>query len=53
MILSDILQSGMLPKSLYRKVAELFRCKKVDRIIGIGHDMKEYGSAFKMHENEF
>ena len=52
-ILSDILQSGMLPKSLYRKVAELFRRKKVDRIIGIGRDMKEYGSAFEMRESEF
>ena len=52
-ILSDILQSGMLPKSLYKKVAELFRRKKVDRIIGIGRDMKEYGSAFEMRESEF
>lgn len=52
-ILSDILQSGMLPKSLYKKVAELFRRKKVDRIIGIGRDLKEYGSAFEMRESEF
>jgi alanine racemase len=35
-ILSDILQSGMLPKTLYKKVAELLKRKKVDRIIGIG-----------------
>ncbi|MDR0844000.1 MAG: bifunctional UDP-N-acetylmuramoyl-tripeptide:D-alanyl-D-alanine ligase/alanine racemase [Tannerella sp.] len=51
-ILSDILQSGMVPKSLYKKVAELFARKKVDRIIGIGRDLKEYGAAFKM-ESEF
>jgi alanine racemase len=52
-ILSDILQSGMIPKLLYKKVAELFRQKKVERVIGIGHDVKEYGpAAFKM-ESEF
>ncbi|MDR0348415.1 MAG: bifunctional UDP-N-acetylmuramoyl-tripeptide:D-alanyl-D-alanine ligase/alanine racemase [Tannerella sp.] len=51
-ILSDILQSGMLPKSLYKKVAELFRRKKVDRIIGIGRDLKEFGGMFDM-ESEF
>lgn len=51
-ILSDILQSGMLPKSLYKKVAELFRRKKIDRIIGIGRDLKEFGVMFDM-ESEF
>ncbi len=52
LILSDILQSGALPKSLYKKVADLVRRKKIDRIIGIGHDLKEYGSVFEM-EKEF
>ena len=42
LILSDILQSGTLPKSLYKKVADLVRRKKIDRIIGIGRDLKEY-----------
>lgn len=51
-ILSDILQSGMLPKSLYKKVAELFRRKKVNRIIGIGRDLKEFQSMFDI-EKEF
>jgi alanine racemase len=51
-ILSDILQSGMLPKELYGKVAELCRRKKVDRIVGIGRDLKAHGSLFKM-EREF
>ena len=51
-ILSDILQSGMLPKTLYKKVAELFRQKKVDRIIGIGRDLKEFGPLFNL-ESEF
>ena len=52
LILSDILQSGTLPKSLYKKVADLVRRKKIDRIIGIGRDLKEYGTAFDM-EKEF
>ncbi|MEG1544463.1 MAG: bifunctional UDP-N-acetylmuramoyl-tripeptide:D-alanyl-D-alanine ligase/alanine racemase, partial [Tannerellaceae bacterium] len=52
LILSDILQSGTLPKSLYKKVADLVRRKKVDRIIGIGRDLKEYSAAFDI-EKEF
>ena len=52
-ILSDILQSGLMPKTLYKKVAELLRQKKADRIIGIGPDLKQYGpTAFKA-EKEF
>lgn len=52
LILSDILQSGTLPKSLYKKVADLVRRKKIDRIIGIGRDLKEYGHVFEI-EKEF
>lgn len=52
LILSDILQSGTRPKSLYKKVADLVRRKKVDRIIGIGQDLKEYGHIFDI-EKEF
>ncbi len=52
LILSDILQTGTLPKSLYKKVADLTRRKKIDRIIGIGRDLKEYASVFDM-EKEF
>jgi alanine racemase len=48
LILSDILQSGTLPKSLYKKVADLVSRKKIDRIIGIGRDLMEYGSLFTM-----
>jgi alanine racemase len=51
-ILSDILQSGLSPKLLYKKVADLFIHKQVDRIIGIGRDLKEHGAAFKI-ESEF
>ena len=52
LILSDILQSGTLPKLLYKKVADLVLRKKVDRLIGIGHDVKDYGYLFEM-EKEF
>jgi alanine racemase len=53
LILSDILQSGALPKSLYKKVADMVRRKKVDRIIGIGRDIKEYESAFDIQKEFF
>lgn len=53
LILSDILQTGMLPKSLYKKVADLVNRRKVDRIIGIGRDISEFGSLFKMKEKDF
>lgn len=52
LILSDILQSGTLPKSLYKKVADLVKRKKVNRIIGVGRDLKEYESVFDI-EKEF
>jgi alanine racemase len=53
LILSDILQSGVLPKSLYKKVADLVRRKQVDRIIGIGRDICEYASLFDSPRKEF
>lgn len=52
LILSDILQSGTLPKSLYKRVADLVKRKKVDRIIGIGRDLQLFDHLFDM-EKEF
>lgn len=52
LILSDILQSGMLPKSLYKKVADLIEHKKVERIIGIGKDLVSFQNYFTI-EREF
>ncbi len=52
LILSDILQSGILPKSLYKKVAILAEKKKINRIIGIGKDLSENADKFNM-EKEF
>lgn len=53
LILSDILQSGTLPKSLYRKVADLIERRKVNRLIGIGKDLKEFENLFTVREKEF
>lgn len=50
LILSDILQTGVLPKSLYKKVADMVRRKGVERIIGIGRDIKEYESVFDIQK---
>ena len=52
LILSDIFQSGLLPKTLYRKVSEIVDQNKVDRIIGIGLDISQFSSVFSM-EKEF
>lgn len=52
LILSDILQSGALPRSLYKKVVDMITRKEVDRVIGIGRDLKEQAALFPM-EKEF
>jgi alanine racemase len=53
LILSDILQSGALPKSLYKRVAELVKRKKIRRLIGIGKDISECAGLFDIPEKEF
>jgi alanine racemase len=53
LVLSDILQSGILPKVLYRKVADLVGRRKVDRLVGIGRDLTAYGDFFDTKEKEF
>jgi alanine racemase len=52
LILSDILQSGMVPAAFYRKVAELVRQKQVQQIIGIGPNLMSHSNLFGM-EKEF
>lgn len=52
LILSDILQTGTLPKSLYKKVADLIHRKKVQRLIGIGRDLIAFEHLFEV-EKEF
>ncbi len=50
LILSDILQSGTLPKSLYKKVADLVKRKKISRIIGIGRDLTAFSDVFDIEK---
>ena len=52
LILSDILQSGMVPAAFYRKVAELITQKQVQHIIGIGPNLMSHSNLFGM-EKEF
>ena len=52
-ILSDILQSGMLARPLYAKVSELFHIKNVGRVIGIGENINECKRLFRGFESEF
>lgn len=51
LILSDILQSGVLPKALYKKISSLIKIKGIKRIIGIGRDLKENGDKFDMDKS--
>lgn len=59
LILSDILQSGMHPKELYTKVAQMIEEKGVDKTIGIGSEISKYAELFKRnsefypHTNDF
>ncbi len=53
LILSDILQTGLLPKTLYRKVADMCSRYGVERIIGIGRDLFQNQAFFKMESAFF
>ncbi len=52
-ILSDIPQSGMLPKTLYNRVAELIDNKGIDKIIGIGEEISHNAATFHQKEKLF
>lgn len=53
LILSDILQTGMVPKSLYKRVAEMIEESGVQKIIGIGYDISDNAEAFKIEKKFF
>ena len=53
LILSDVFQSGLLPKTLYRKVSEVIDQNNIDKIIGIGHDISQFSSLFSMEKQFF
>jgi alanine racemase len=53
LILSDIVQSGQDPMSLYQTVADLIRHKSIDRFIGIGHEITKYLSILPWENKSF
>lgn len=53
LIISDILQTGIMPKSLYKRVAELIQQNGIDKIIGIGNDIYSNKDIFNTPEKYF
>lgn len=48
LILSDILQSGLPPESLYATLGEQLRARKLDRLIGIGKEISAHRHFFQL-----
>ncbi|MDR2843480.1 MAG: bifunctional UDP-N-acetylmuramoyl-tripeptide:D-alanyl-D-alanine ligase/alanine racemase [Candidatus Symbiothrix sp.] len=53
LILSDILQSGLVPAAFYRKVAALVEQNQVQHIIGIGPNLLSHSNLFGMEKDFF
>ena len=53
LILSDMLETGQSSKLLYRQVAELVQNRGVDKIIGVGEDIRSASSRFDMEKYFF
>lgn len=53
LIISDILQTGIMPKSLYKRVAELIQQSAIEKLVGIGHDIYENSDLFTVPEKQF
>ena len=53
LILSDLLETGQTSKLLYRKVAELVHNRKVDKIIGVGEDIRSASAWFEIEKYFF
>ena len=52
-IISDILQSGILPVTLYQHVAEMLEQNNVNKLIGIGVDISDNEDLFNVEEKVF
>lgn len=52
-ILSDILQSGILPKTLYHRVSDMMIENGIEKIIGIGHDISQNSDVFAIEKYFF
>lgn len=46
LILSDIIQSGLVTEELYSKVSQLIVSNKINRVIAIGHTISDYKNKF-------
>ncbi|MBF6597158.1 MAG: bifunctional UDP-N-acetylmuramoyl-tripeptide:D-alanyl-D-alanine ligase/alanine racemase [Fermentimonas sp.] len=53
LILSDILQTGILPKTLYKRVSEMIEQSGVQRLIGIGKDILANAEFFNLQDKSF
>jgi len=53
LILSDLLETGQTAKLLYRQVAELVQSRGVDKIIGVGEEIRSASSRFDMEKSFF
>ncbi len=53
LILSDILQTGMLPKTLYKRVAEMVEQSGIQKLIGIGKDIQANSELFDVPVKQF
>lgn len=53
LILSDILQSGEAPRSLYNKVAYMAESRGIEKIIGVGEEIASCAQYFKMDSSFF
>ena len=52
-IISDLLQTGLDPIDLYKKVAGLLKSKNVNRVIGVGKNISVSSQLFESFETEF
>ncbi|MBQ7157399.1 MAG: bifunctional UDP-N-acetylmuramoyl-tripeptide:D-alanyl-D-alanine ligase/alanine racemase [Bacteroidaceae bacterium] len=53
LILSDILQSGESPKSLYSRVAQMAKSRGINKVIGVGEEISCCGGYFPMEFHSF
>lgn len=53
LILSDILQSGEAPRSLYNRVAQMAMNRGIEKVIGVGDDIFSCAEYFPMERHFF
>ena len=53
LILSDILETGQNPSTLYRRVAQLMDSRGVERLIGVGPNLSACASSFHIEKAFF